>query len=200
MDKTKIECFNKLYSDNTMWKQNESYSGPGSDLKNTDYLIKNLPLFLEKNNIKSIVDVPCGDFNFMKHIDLKDIKYRGYDISQNCINMCQKYKKDNITFQVLDITNQIIPQVDLVIVKDLFLHLSFQDINKALDNILKSKPKYLAVSKYPQNEKNIDMDTGFGCRVIDITNPPFNINYPIVDRIIYSHNYNGDELIFMQVN
>jgi len=200
MDKIVKMQYDDLYSNNPRWKQNESYSGPGSDLQHTDKLIEQLPVFIKKYNIRSIVDVPCGDFNYMKHINLEAINYKGYDVSPNCISMCDKFKQNNISFSVLDITKDTIPCADLVIIKDLFLHLSFKHISLVLSNVLKSKPKYLAVSHYPQRVANIDMKTGIGCRPIDVFIKPFNLTYPVVERIIYSEKYNGDELVFLRCN
>lgn len=200
MNFEEVNTFDTLYSSNAKWKQNKSYSGPGSDVKHTDKLVEFMPFFIKKYEIKSIVDVPCGDFNYMKHVNLDGINYNGYDISKECIKMCEKYAKKNINFSTLDITKDKIPQVDLVIVKDLFLHLSFKHIKMALQNILKSKPKYISVSHYPQRVKNEDMNTGFGCRPIDLFIEPFNLKYKIIERTTYSDNYNGDEMLFLKIN
>ena len=54
----------------------ETYSGPGSLLKNTNNLIEGLSLFIKEYNIKSIIDVPCGDFNYMKEINLDNVNYK----------------------------------------------------------------------------------------------------------------------------
>ena len=50
-----------------------SVSGPGSNPKTlqTIRLIENLSEFIEKNNIQSVVDAPCGDCAWIKEIFLK---------------------------------------------------------------------------------------------------------------------------------
>ena len=209
MDKNTIDSYNKQYSlEGGSWNNTcivngviETYSGPGSLLINTDNLIEELPVFLEKYNIKSIIDVPCGDFNYMKNINLDNIKYNGYDISENAIEKCLKYQKQNINFNILDVTNETLNYSDLIICKDLFLHLSFVHIEKILQNIINTKCKYFAVSRYDNGKyKNIDQDSGLGARSIEITSPPFNFNYNIIKTIKYSKNHKLlDELIIFKM-
>ena len=62
---------------------NESVSGLGSDLKTCEKLIEDLSLFIQKHKIKSILDLACGDFNWMRklielHTNIQ--AYRGLDI------------------------------------------------------------------------------------------------------------------------
>jgi hypothetical protein len=186
----------------------ETYSGPGSLLENTDLFVEKLNEFIKENNIKSIIDVPCGDFNFMCNVDLNNINYLGLDISKKAIEICKnKINKPNICFQVLDITNEEIQYADLIIIKDLFLHLSFSDIHKILDNVIRSGSKFLAVSRYSHgNEINKDQESGLGCRAIEITTKPFNFKYPIVFKTYNtklqssSKPWMTDEMIFFKLN
>jgi len=183
----------------------ETYSGPGSLVKNTDNIIDKLPLFLNKFNIKSIIDIPCGDFNFMSKIDFTGVNYKGVDISKKAIQLCKKYETDNIKFECGDILNDnyYIDDVDLIICKDLTLHLSFNDIHKLLDRIKKSKCKYFAVSRYNKckvtNRDTKDGKSGLGARCIEVTKPPFNFNYPEIERIKYSNSDLMDELVFFNM-
>ena len=99
----------------------ETYYGPGSLLENTDLLIENLNKFIREFNIKSIIDAPCGDLNYMSKINLDNVEYLGLDISQNAINLCNSKKNNsNINFKVFDVTIEKLPYVDLILIKDLF--------------------------------------------------------------------------------
>ncbi len=64
-------------------------SGPGSipGSYQTRNVINNLDIFIKKNNIKSILDMPCGDFSWMEALVKKniDINYKGYDIVKDII-------------------------------------------------------------------------------------------------------------------
>lgn len=166
----------------------ETYSGPGSLLENTDLLIENLNKFIREFNIKSIIDAPCGDFNYMSKVNLDNINYLGLDVSKNAINRCNaKNQKSNISFRVSDATNESLPYADLILIKDLFLHLSFEHIKKILDNVKSSGCKYFATSRYSHgNEINKDKSSSLTARSIEITTEPFNFNYPIIFKTYYT--------------
>ena len=195
MDDNLINAFDKQYiTEGGSWNKEsclinnkiETYSGPGSLLQNTGNLINELNIFNKEYNIKSIVDIPCGDFNYMKEVNLNGVIYQGFDISKNAINLNLIYKSDNISFNVLDATKSDINYADLIICKDLFLHLSFKDINLILSKI---KCKYFAVSRYNNGiNKNIDKESGLSARDLDISNPPFNFNKKIIKTIRYCFN------------
>jgi len=197
MDPNIINAYNDQYSqEGGSWNKNvclvdnkiETYSGPGSLIKNTENLINQLNLFIKEYNISSIIDVPCGDFNYFKFINLENIDYKGFDVSVNAIERCKDFSKQNIKFDVLDATSQEVPKDDLIICKDLFIHLSFKDIFAVLANI-KDKCKYFAVSRYSNgNEENIDKQTGLSARAIEISKNPFNFNKNIIKQIKYTNN------------
>lgn len=212
MNSKTIEAYDNQYSLNgDNWNKEtclrngiiETYSGPGSLLENTDLLIKNLNIFLKEYAIKSVIDVPCGDFNYMSKVNLDNIEYIGYDISKKAIDMCNnKVQKTNIKFSVFDCTIEKLQYADLIIIKDLFLHLCFSDIQKILDNVKSSGCKYLAVSRYTNgNIKNKDQESGIGNRGIEVTVHPFNLNYPIIYKTKYSTKETLlDEMIFFKIN
>jgi hypothetical protein len=209
MDKDMIELFNNEYKEDYKgWNKHcivngkvETYSGPGSLLSNTENLIENLQEFIKDNEIKSIIDVPCGDFNYMKEVDLEGIDYKGYDVSFNAIERCKKYKKDNINFEVLDATKDSLPYADLIICKDLFLHLSLDNISLILKNIIDSKCKYFATSRYEGGSKGNNSNSSAQARPIEVTKDPFNFDYPIVSQFRYTIKSNlRDEIIIFKIN
>jgi hypothetical protein len=154
-----------------------------------------------KHNIQSIIDIPCGDFNYFKLINLDNINYKGFDISENAILLCKKYENENISFGVLDATCQKLPYADLIICKDLFIHLSFKDIFSILENI-KNNCRYFGVSRYDNGiEKNIDKESGLSARPIDISQPPFSFSKKIVKKIKCTNNsLRLDEIIIYDLN
>ena len=57
------EKFSLIYKTNYWaWWKVGSKSGAGSNLNNTQKIRQSLPVILNKYNIKSILDLPCGDF------------------------------------------------------------------------------------------------------------------------------------------
>lgn len=217
MNNNTINQFNSQYElEGGCWNRDtcqvdgkiETYSGPGSLIMNTDLLVLNLNKFIKDYNIKSIIDIPCGDFNYMSTINLENVDYIGYDVSVNAINMCNnKNDKSNIKFGVLDATKEELSYADLIIVKDLFLHLSFEDIEKILSNVKNSKCKYFATSRYSHGtEQNINQPTGLSARAIEVTTHPFYFNYPIIFKTYYTSlsqttkQWMKDEIIFFKLN
>ena len=67
------------------WGGTESISGPGSNLNMTSSVRLNLNKIIEKYKIKSILDIPCGDFNWMREVDLSNLVYYGADIVDSLI-------------------------------------------------------------------------------------------------------------------
>ena len=167
------EIFTEIY-EKGHWQvhDKESVSGSGSTLQATINTRKGIVDILKKYSIKSILDIACGDFNWFKEIDLGDIKYIGGDIVETLIESNKKYETDLITFEVLDITKSDLPEADLLICRDVFVHLSIEDIELALKNI-RGKYKYVLTTNFPTVENNREVETG-KWRILNVALSPFN--------------------------
>ena len=73
------DIFTNIYFKNK-WGDNNSFSGSGSNLEQTSVILDELPKIIRKYKISSILDLPCGDFYWMKEFDFKEINYIGSDI------------------------------------------------------------------------------------------------------------------------
>ena len=87
------KIFTEIYESNS-WTSSESRSGLGSELISTETIRKELPEVFKKFNIKSVLDIPCGDFNWMSNVDLKEVHYIGADIVENMIEDNKNNFKD----------------------------------------------------------------------------------------------------------
>jgi len=135
--------FTEIY-DNNGFGSLESKSGPGSTLDETQKLREKIKSIVKDKNIKSVVDIPCGDFNWMKEIVFNFDSYIGGDIVEKAIEENNKrYSNSVIKFISFDIVNDEIPQGDLLIVRDIIGHFPIEDGIKIMNNILNSKCKYL---------------------------------------------------------
>jgi len=152
----------------------ESFSGAGSSIQATEEIRRELSIFLKKYNIKSILDVPCGDWYWMKEVDLQGINYIGGDIVDDIVELNNlNYLSNTVKFKVIDIVNDPLPKSDLIFVRDCFVHLKDDDIILALKNIVKSGSKYLATTTFPNsinNKSDVNKDRW---REIDLTKSPF---------------------------
>jgi SAM-dependent methyltransferase len=137
------DIFSNIY-DNHGFGSLESRSGPGSTLDETKKLRESIKKIIKDKNIKSVVDIPCGDFNWMKEIVFNFDSYIGGDIVKKAIEENnERYSNSRIKFIEFDIVNDEIPNGDLLIVRDIIGHFPIEDGVKILKNILNSKCKYL---------------------------------------------------------
>lgn len=152
----------------------ESVSGEGSSLSYTSSLRKSLPIMFNQFEIKSIFDAPCGDFNWMKEIILvNDIRYHGVDIVSNIIDSnIRKYSSQRINFSQGDLTKMTFPQSDLMIMRDLLFHLSYQDARFIIKNYLTSNIKFLLTTSHRNIKKNSDIYSG-DFKFINLFEPPY---------------------------
>ena len=68
-------------------------SGYGSENKNTINIKKAIIGMVKDLNIKSILDAPCGDFNWIEKVLNEDLQYTGGDIVEELINKISKISK-----------------------------------------------------------------------------------------------------------
>lgn len=186
------ELFTSYYQKNS-WHGKESVSGPGSDFDQTKFLIPELEILLKDLKIKSMLDVPCGDFNWMKRVNLGKINYHGGDIVDQLIAKNNaRYSSDTVKFSVIDLVNDSLPKVDLVMVRDCLVHLPTKDVIKALQNIKASGSKYLLTTNFlwEHEEHNKDITVG-SWRRINLQKAPYNFDYPI--RIIIEGNNQSND-------
>lgn len=176
--KSPEQIFTQIYQRNS-WGGNESVSGPGSDIEFTDAVRKELPALLSELGIKSMLDIPCGDFHWMQFVDLSHLDYLGADIvDELVVRNAEIHGSGNIKFRRLDIINDDLPSVDLVFCRDCLIHLSYNDIYAALRNVYRSGSRYLATTTFPKQPKNTDIATGQG-RQLNLQAHPFNLPSPI---------------------
>jgi SAM-dependent methyltransferase len=176
------EVFTKIHESHE-WniKTTESVSGEGSTLEQTKVLIAELPSLLRKLGVKSFLDLPCGDFNWMQHVDFQNIKYTGGDIVEALVEKNNaRFASENRQFLHLNLLADPLPACDLIFCRDCLVHLSFSDIHAALANIKRSAVTYLATTHFHEEPENVDIPTG-GWRPLNFFKPPFNFPEPVVE-------------------
>ena len=142
------ETFTDIY--NTWgFGHGESKSGPGSSLEHTENLRNKIKDLVNEKNIKSVVDIPCGDFHWMKEIVDSFESYTGGDIVDELIQSNnEKYADDKIKFTNFDLIEDKIPDCDLLIIRDVLGHMPLESGLKVADNILNSNCKYLLTTSW----------------------------------------------------
>jgi SAM-dependent methyltransferase len=176
--KSHDDVFTKIYKTN-FWNLEESKSGGGSSFEGTKTIRRQIPIIIEKYKIKSILDSPCGDFNWMKTVE-KNCNYIGGDIVDEIIKTNQKqYGSEKIKFLKLNIANDDLPKVDLIFCKDFVQHLSNENVFKSIQNFKRSGSKYLLITSYPKTIRNYDIYDG-DYRALNLLKKPFNFPQPLL--------------------
>jgi hypothetical protein len=181
MDRKSV--FTSIYQNN-YWKGEQSLSGTGSDDAQTVRTIHVIENIIKNYKIKSILDVPCGDFHWMKRVNLHGARYIGADIVDDLVQQNRsRYEGGtenggDVSFRSLDLTCDPLPKVDLVIVRDGFVHLSFADADAAMENIINSNSAYLLATTFPRHGFNYDITTG-DWRALNLQKEPFNFPAPM---------------------
>jgi hypothetical protein len=171
--------FFDIYSNNA-WGGAESRSGSGSSLEQTKTIREQLPTIIRNLGVKSFLDIPCGDFYWMKQVRLGVDEYIGADIIGQLIEQNHaRYTTQNRRFIVLDIMKDQLPPVDLIFSRDCLVHFSFRDICRTIGNIKRSNSKYLLTTTFTAQDRNTDIATG-EWRPLNLQLPPFNFPKPIV--------------------
>jgi len=151
-------------------------SGHGSLPAVTKGYRKYLQEFMKLNNIKSVVDYGCGDWQFSRYIDWSGITYTGVETVADLVATNNRlFGASNIKFITSPKDPSKLPKADLLIVKDVLQHLSREDIMKFITHAL---PKYkfalITNNVVPDSILNMDITTG-EFRPLDLRKAPFGL-------------------------
>jgi hypothetical protein len=169
--------FRRIYRMN-LWRGADSRSGPGSSLEETAVVRRELPRIVRDVGAQSLLDIPCGDFFWMKEVPLDVASYVGADLVSRLVDENnRRYGTNGRMFVRLDVRVDPLPKVDLVLCRDCLDHLSFQDIRESLDNIARSGATYLLATTYPGRD-NEDIRSG-DWRPLNLQAAPIGLPEPI---------------------
>jgi len=199
------DIFSNIY-DNFGFGSRESRSGPGSELLETAKIREKIVKLIKEKNIKSVVDIPCGDFNWMKEIVDHFESYVGGDIVPQAIKINNEiFSSDRVKFIEFDLINQEIPKCDLLIVRDVIGHQPLSVGLEMVKNILKSDCKYLLSTSWYNlfdrnyHKKHENRTVEFGrFYPVNLMSYPFNFPEPnfIIEEDVQVEDYqNGNRKI-----
>jgi hypothetical protein len=178
---TVLRTFTAFYEQN-LW-EGQTRSGEGSTTEAAANIIREVPLLLGDLGVKSMLDIPCGDFNWMSQIDLGAVDYTGADIVVALVALNQaRFGQSGRRFVNLDILAGPLPCVDLILCRDLFLHLPIPMIFSALETIVASGSRWLLTSHYSWRGIQINYDIAeifVGGRRVNLEEAPFHFPPPL---------------------
>lgn len=175
-----------MYETN-LWDGAESRSGDGSSLAATAGVRAGLPALLRQLGVRRLLDVPCGDFHWMAHVDLAAAgvtAYVGGDVVEAIVAADRaRYEMPGRMFVQVDLTTGPLPEVagaaaDAVLCRDCLVHLSFANIARALAVVRSSGVRYLITTTFLEHEANTDVADG-DWRLLNLARPPFNFPAPV---------------------
>ncbi len=184
------KIFDNIY-DQRVWTNEGNGSGSGSEPQNTINTINVLVKIIRDNNIKTMIDIPCGSCKWTRLLleELKKqnikIKYFGFDIADEPIANANKELESlksyhDIEIKFGDLTNIIYPKADLLLCRDVLQHLSYDNIFKIINNFSKADIKLFLLGAYLYcDNRNINNGEYFP---INLALNPFNM-FP--DAIYY---------------
>ncbi len=174
------QIFTHIYANN-VWGDDESVSGVGSNLEQTAILRDNLPSLLRELGVRTLLDVPCGDFHWLSHTKLGVDRYIGADIVADLIHANQqRYQsaRPAISFVQMNLLEDDLGRHDLILCRDCLVHFSNEHVRRALKQIAKSGSTYLLTTTYPGRVNERDIATG-QWRALNLEAAPFSLPKPL---------------------
>ena len=167
------EIFDDIYR-NDRWKGG---SGTGSSEEATRPYREFLHNFLRSNDIRSVLDLGCGDWQFSQHMDWSGIDYLGVDVSKVVLEGTRRFARPGVEFRALNAATDPLPPADLLIAKDVLQHWSNADILALLPKLAGFRFALFTNGFLPGEEArtNEDIATGMHYRPVDLRRAPFSL-------------------------
>lgn len=173
--------FSAIY-DRNIFGGRESRSGAGSDLSQTAIIRQEIPRILQQIGAKSFLDAPCGDWFWMQHVELGVDLYVGVDIVPALIAQNQmRHGAAGREFRCLNLTEDDLPQVDVIFSRDCLVHLTLQDAQRMLANFKRSGSVFLLTTTFTDCTKNAELSGANSFwRPLNMQGKPFAFPPPIM--------------------
>jgi hypothetical protein len=174
------EIFSHIYS-NHAWvieDGQDSLSGTGSTKQATGELVAQLSKFLREVGCRTLVDIGCGDFNWMCGVE-GEFEYLGIDVVPQLIDAHNAaYASSRRRFLCMDATSSPIPAGDVALCREVIFHLSYRDGLRLLRNVKDAGFKYLLLTNDRCLWFNSDIQTG-DYRRVNLLKSPYNLPEPL---------------------
>lgn len=185
----------KYYSPEHAWSRDgasQSLSGKGSDISETATIRTVLPGLVRRLGVSRMLDLGCGDFHWMREVDLGETHYVGIDIVPGVVEANrQRYASDRVSFEVLDATKTPLPPSDLILCRDVLVHLPLSLVDAIVRNCRASGARYLLATNFATTARNEDIPAGFW-HAVNLRLPPFALGEPL-ELVIERHSFSSRE-------
>jgi len=173
-------AFERAYGSGAWTRTGESLSGTGSGLEATEQVRAALPGAIRDLAVRVLLDVPCGDWNWMRHVDLPVDRYIGGDLLPSIVERNRaRFGSERHQFREIDLCTDRLPDADLLLCRDALIHFANADIWRAINNVARSKITFLATTTFPATPRNKDLISGIRWRHLNLQAAPFNFPPPL---------------------
>jgi len=163
----------------------DTVCGWGSSEPHTQLVRKGLNTIIGNYGITTISDAGCGDLAWMSTMDLSGVEYTGYDVHER--DTWPELRERGWELQIVDITTDRLRASDLVVCRDVFIHLPNAMIMLALQQFRRTG-RYLLSTSYISdptfergaftNETRIDTPSLYHAK-LDLSLAPFGLGEPL---------------------
>lgn len=195
--KSTEDVFTDVYSANKWGGQKGEYcSGSGSTNRNiVDPYVETIVRFADLKGFQNLrfIDLGCGDFRVGNRLRALSRSYVGVDIVKSMVEShCLNYADEKTNFLHLDIIKDELPAGDICFIRQVFQHLSNEQIQKILLKL--EKYRWIFITEHyplPSNftAPNIDKVHGADVRLyrgsgVYLNLPPFNVSADLLKVVL----------------
>jgi hypothetical protein len=161
------------------WLEAETASGRGSSLVGTESIRRELPALFADLGIRTVTDAGCGDFHWFSQLGVELERYVGIEVVEE-LARCNQERHGTAArrFVALDILRDPLPRADLILCRDVLVHLKNAQVVAALRNFRRSGSRYLLATTFTEPHPNADVPLG-GWRPVNLELPPFGLGPPL---------------------
>jgi SAM-dependent methyltransferase len=140
----------------------ESASGPGSAQSAAGDCLALLDAVVEEYSIGSILDLGCGDWNWMQLAAWRKsaaVRYEGWDAHAGLVeSLTETFGNERTQFRLADLTTAPLPPADLVVCRDVLFHLPVELVERVVGR-LRDHGSLLISTSFLEVESNTDIHT-----------------------------------------
>lgn len=164
----------------------ETRCGFGSKVESTAKVREWLPQLFKALQVYSVLDAPCGDFNWMAHVDLSGINYIGVDSESEMVQAATEKSSEPgkaPSSKIIVCADLLgwplpVPVCDLIICRDFLQHLPTVDAQHVTLAFMATGARYIAATCH-SNSSNGDIVRRGDFRPLNLCRPPFNWPDPL---------------------
>lgn len=169
-----------------LWGKEGDGSGAGSSLENTAPAVTFLSSIINERGIETMADLGCGGGALVAAGLLDKCpglrRYVGLEIAPAVVQRNKRrYGTPQVTFAKADLTKGPLPEVELLVLREVLWHLSNEDALKVLRQCLATGATYLCVSsaENPKGPFNRPKMRSSDYQAVVLTAPPYNFPAPL---------------------